>query len=353
MANRWMTAAAALIVAVPASSSAETLREQSRRTVDIPGVRQVVAMNARGRIEVRTSADGSLHLSALKIVRAAGERTARRLADDTVVELARDGSRYEIRVRYPHSSSHINLWQGVSELTIPRIEVRLSLEVPAGVAVELDGASADLEGDDMTAPLSLRSASGDASLRDCTGDLRVSTASGNVTIEGSREAVVNTVSGDIHVTATRGPLRLHSSSGDVSVGDLGDSLAVDTVSGDIVVANAPAGATLDTSSGGIALRHASGRVRAHTVSGDVKALLEHPLRGAEIVTSSGQIGVGLADAVACELDMHTTSGSLDIDVPCRTQTLTRQRVSAIIRQGTTPVLLRSVSGDISVSRGEP
>jgi DUF4097 and DUF4098 domain-containing protein YvlB len=241
----------------------------------------------------------------------------------------------------------------MGELTIPRIEVRLALEVPAGVAVELDGASADFDGEGLSAPLTLHSASGDADLRRCVGDVQISTASGDVTIEGSRAVSVTTVSGDVHVAMTRGPLRIHTSSGDVAIGDLSDSLAVETTSGDIEVGRAPAGATIATSSGGISVRHAAGRLRARSVSGDVKAVLEPPLRGAEIVTSSGEIGLGLEDTVGCALELRTSSGSLDIGVPCRTQTLTRQLVSAVVRQGTTPVMLRSVSGDITVTRGEP
>ena len=341
------------LLLVPALARAETLREQSKRTVEISGVTLVAVQNARGRIEVHAGQDRALHITALKIVRALGERTAQRLADETLVELAREGSRYEIHVRYPRTASKIDLWRGVNDLTIPRVEVRLTLDVPAGLAVELDGASADLQGEGMQGPLTLHSASGDADLHDCTGELRVGTASGDVTIDGSRAATVTTVSGDIHVTSTRGPLRLHTSSGDVAVGELDDSLAVETVSGDIEVARAPAGALLGTSSGQIRLKHVAGRLRARSVSGDVKALLIAPLRGAEIVTSSGEIGVGLEDAVGCALEMHTTSGSLDIGVPCRTQTLTRQMVSAVIRQGTAPVVLRSVSGDIAVTRGEP
>jgi DUF4097 and DUF4098 domain-containing protein YvlB len=345
--------ALALMVAWPVTARSETIREESQRSVEIPGISRILAQNSRGRIGVKVSPDRSLHISALKIVRATNEDAARRLADDTIVELNRAGSQYEIQVHYPHSSSHINLWENMGELTIPRIEVRLALEVPSGVAVELDGASADLDGEGLKAPLTLHSASGDADLHDCVGDIQISTASGDVTIEGSRMANVTTVSGDVHVSATRGPLRIRTSSGDVAIGDMGDSLAVETTSGDVTVAHAPSGATIATSSGGISLRHAAGRVRAHAVSGDVKAVLEPPLRGAEIVTSSGGIGVGLEDAVGCALELRTSSGSLDIGVPCRTQTLTRQLVSAVVRQGTTPVVLRSVSGDITVTRGEP
>jgi hypothetical protein len=343
----------ALLLAVPTAASAETLREQSRRSVEIPGISKVLAQNARGRVEVRPSRDRSLHVTALKIVRAADRRTARNLAADTIVELGRDGARYNIRVRYPRIHSRVSLWEGIGEMTIPRVEVRLALEIPSGVAIELNGSSADMLGESVGAPLTMKSASGDAEVRACTGQVQVSTASGDVVVEGSRKAWIHTVSGDIRVEKTRGPLRLQSTSGDVDVADLGDSLDIDTVSGDISVGNAPAGATLDTSSGGIDLHHASGRIHAKTVSGDVKAMLEHPLRGAEIATSTGEIGVGLAEAVGCTLEMRTSSGSIALEVPCKTQTLTRQVVTAVVRQGTAPVLLRSVSGNITVTRGEP
>src|SRR5262249_30813942 len=88
----------ALMVALPATARAETVREQSRRTVEIPGISRIVAQNSRGRIGVTASADRSLHITALKIVRASSEDAARRLADDTIVELRRDGSEYEIQV---------------------------------------------------------------------------------------------------------------------------------------------------------------------------------------------------------------------------------------------------------------
>ena len=116
MASRWLSLA--LILAIPASASAETLREQSQRSVEIPGITRVLAQNARGRIEVRSTSDRSLRVTALKIVRAMSNRAARRLADETVVELGREGSTYEIRVRYPHVSSHINLWQGMSDMSM-------------------------------------------------------------------------------------------------------------------------------------------------------------------------------------------------------------------------------------------
>lgn len=343
-----------LALTLPVAAGAETLREQSRGTVEIPGVSKVVASNARGRVEVRPSPDRSLRLIAVKTARAMEGSVARRLARETVVELAREGPRYLIKVRYPKSESvRINLWQGFTKMSVPRVEVRLSLEVPAGVAVELDGASADLFGENLSAPLTLKSASGDAGADGCTGDVLVSTASGDVTVSGARAAWVSTASGDVEIEASRGPVRVTTTSGDVQVAELSDSLRIETVSGDITVARAPAGVSVGTTSGEIRIRSASGRVRASSASGDIRAMLEPPLRSAEITTSSGEIGLGLAERVGCSIEMRTSSGSLDLSLPCRTRTITRQLVTAVVGNGVTPVQLRTASGDITVTRGEP
>jgi DUF4097 and DUF4098 domain-containing protein YvlB len=343
-----------LAVSIPVAAHAETLREQSHGTAELSGVSKVVAQNARGRIEVRPSPDRSLHLTAVKIVRAMEASVARRLADETRVELARQGPRYTIRVRYPGAQSvRINLWRGFNELTVPRVEVRLSLEVPAGVAVDLEGASADLFGENLAAPLTLKSASGDAGSEGCTGDVLATTASGDVTIAGARAAWVSTASGDVEIGGTRGPVRVTTSSGDVQIAEMSDSLRVETVSGDISVARAPAGASIGTTSGEIRVRRAAGRVHASSASGDIRVMLEPPLREAQITTSSGDVGLGLADHVGCSIEMRTSSGSLDLGLPCRTRTITRQLVTAVVGEGVAPVVLRTASGNITVTRGEP
>jgi hypothetical protein len=338
--------------AIPLTARGDVLREQSRQAIDIAGISTVVVHNGRGRIEARPSPDGRLHVTALKIVRTGDDAAARRLARKTVVELGRDGDRYTVRVRYPAGPSfRINLWEGFSDLDRPRVEVRLAIETPAGVSVELNGASADLFGERLTAPLTLHSASGDVTLESCTGELRVSTASGEISVSGARWADLGTASGDVEIEDARGPLRISTTSGDVSVGEIADSLTVQTSSGDVQVAKAPGGSRIGTSSGRVVVRHAAGGVRIRTSSGDVSATLETPLRSADVSTTSGEIRIALDDAVGCRIEMRTSSGGLDLDVPCHGQSVSRRLVTAVVRQGGPPVALRSVSGGIRVTRG--
>jgi DUF4097 and DUF4098 domain-containing protein YvlB len=130
-----------------------------------------------------------------------------------------------------------------------------------------------------------------------------------------------------------------------------DSIRVRTVGGDISLARAPRGLDLTTTSGQVEVGGVSGRVRMNSTSGDVEVRLAPPLTAAEIETSSGQLTVKLDPQVACALLATSSSGEIDFQLPVSARTLSRGRVSAVVRGGSAPVNLRSVSGDIKVTGG--
>jgi DUF4097 and DUF4098 domain-containing protein YvlB len=345
-------AVAALLAAPPAS--AETVRQQSRRAVDIGDASTVSVQNSRGQIEVRPSPDRQVHVTALKVIRAASSRLTDKLAAETQVELLRDGPRYRIRVDYPKGMSvRVNLWEGINEFSVPRVEMRLIVLVPAGVAIELEGASVDLSTEGLAGRQRLETASGDIAVESATGPVTVTTASGDVTVTEARALEISSVSGDVKIEQTRGPVSIGTSSGDVSVGGLTDSVEVRTVSGDVSVERAPAGARIRTSSGEIQLQQVSGRLYASTVSAEIHATLMGPVREARLESSSGDVTLALASSASCALEMSTSSGDIDVQVPSQTRTVSRRLVTAVVRQGTAPVRVQTVSGNITVTRGEP
>ena len=336
------------------TAGAETLREQSNRSVELPGVSTVVVQNSRGSIDLRPSPDGQLHLKALKTVKASDASVARRLAGETQVELQRDGGRYKIRVKYPQGMSvRVNLWEGFNEYTMPRSEMQLVVEVPSGVAVELTGASADLGSEAVPNPQRLETASGDIVVESPAGPVTIETASGDIHVNRGRTLEARSVSGDVRIQDMVGPLSIDTASGDVKVAGAGDSIRIETVSGDVVVERAPRGAWVSTASGEIELRHVSGRLFAESVSADIRATLAAPVRETRIESSSGDVNLGLPSNAACTIEMRTTSGELQVDVPSQTKTVSRRQVTAVVRGGTIPVRIETVSGSIVVSRGEP
>jgi DUF4097 and DUF4098 domain-containing protein YvlB len=92
-------------------------------------------------------------------------------------------------------------------------------------------------------------------------------------------------------------------------------------------------------------------VRVETSSGDVQVTLKSPLRQAEIETVSGDIELGLLGTVGCALDLRTSNGTLDVNVPLHVETVSRRMVVGTVGQGGSAVRLRSSSGDISVRSG--
>lgn len=353
--NRYLivVAVAGALGAGPALAATETYREQSELVVDAAGLHGLLVENPRGRVEVRPSGDGRLHLTALKIVRSPERSRAQALAREIRVETSTESGRFAVRVRYPQRQSvQLSFWDLLSVgVTLPRLEVRLALAVPGGMPVTLVSASGDLWTEGMSAPQSLRSASGDVTVRGARGPLEISSSSGDLVVEDVARLRVQTVSGDVRVTGVRGAVEIHATSGDLEIQDAADTLDLDTVSGDVVVGRAPRGLSVTTTSGDVQVEDAAGSVEIGTSSGDISLGLAQGLLRAEVTSVSGEITARLAPALGCALEVRTANGDLQVDAPLRVETMLRHVLIGQVHDGKVPVLLRSSSGDISVKSG--
>ena len=351
---KWGLFAAIAVVVLEAGSAGarETWREQSRLDLEPRDISGIEVHNARGRIEARPSADGRVHVTALKIVRARDRDISRRLARETLVETSRQGGRLVIRVRYPQRHSvRINFWDSFSDISIPRVEVRIALEIPSGLPLWLNETSGDVITENHDGRQVIKTTSGDVEVHGARGPLEVTSTSGDVSATGVERARVSTISGDVEIAGVRGALSASTSSGDVSVENARDSLTIRTTSGEVRTNGAVRGASVRTASGDIRIEGASGQVHLGSTSGEVVVGLRDPLARADVETASGDIVVELAGTLACTLDMRTSSGSIDVDLPVETRTVSRHAVTAVVRNGRTPVVLGSTSGNIQVRGG--
>jgi hypothetical protein len=353
---RHLVVALATLAILPGPSAAreDTLCEQSRLVVEARGLKSVRVENARGRVRVVPSPDGRLHITALKLTSGKSSPQAVELARDTRVETSTTGARYLVRVHYPQSHvvrvSFLRLLKG--ELSLPSVKVRLIIELPPGLALELESTSGDFETSDLTGPQDLRSTSGDIEVRGAGSPVSLVTTSGDVTASGLGGARVRSVSGGVAVDGARGPLEVRTTSGEIAVRGAADSVRVASVSGDIEVDGAPRGLEAGSTSGSVIVSgRVNGTARVRTTSGNVRLELGAAARRADVNTVSGEIAVRLAAGLACDLTLKSTSGSLDADVPIQIRTMTRRELSGAVSGGGIPVSLRSTSGDITVSGG--
>ena len=93
---RWFVVAALLLPVRAAHAEDEVWREQSQKTVEVRGFSTLQIDNARGRVDLVPSADGRLHITALKIVRSGRQERAQELASRIVVETGMSGDRYRV-----------------------------------------------------------------------------------------------------------------------------------------------------------------------------------------------------------------------------------------------------------------
>ncbi|MFI5370241.1 MAG: DUF4097 family beta strand repeat-containing protein [Candidatus Eisenbacteria bacterium] len=346
-----LTLAALAAGSTPLLADSSTWREQSEWVRDAHGVAMVSVDDARGEIHLAASPDDRIHLKALKVVRGGSLDDAKRIAGETVVELDESGGRLAIRVRYPHLHVSLNLWQNMSGERVPMDEVRLSIELPASLAVEATSASGDVTSESLAGSQRLHTASGDVTVSDASGPVTVSSASGDVSGQALAAARVNTASGDVSMDGVRGGIDIESTSGDVAVRGAVDSVRVRTVSGTVRIDDAPRGADVGSTSGEVTLGSAAGRVRVHTVSGDLEVRLRPGLRAADLGTQSGGLSVTLEPGLACSIDAGTSSGEIDLGGSSSVTRHGHGRAIATYGGGGAAVGLRTVSGDIRVVVG--
>jgi hypothetical protein len=348
---------AALILTIPVAVSpavaSETLREQSQRDLDAAGIESVTVENPRGTVHVSAGEPGRIRVTALKIARGNDRATAEDFARETRVTLSTEGGRCRIAVRYPQRRQvKVGLWEMMSgEFEFPGVEVRLTLTMPRNLPITLRSTSGDLFTREIAGRQDLDTTSGEIEVNVAGGPVHASTTSGDLRVSARGAARLRSVSGSVVADEVGGPLDAHTTSGELVVRVAGDSLALGTVSGDIRVDRAPRGIVASTTSGHIETRAAAGVVRLSTSSGDVDVRLVEPLGRVEVTSSSGDISAQLGEGVRCQVDLRTSNGTLDTTVPLEVRTMSRHRVAGSVRGGTTPVVLRSSSGDITLTGG--
>lgn len=344
----------AALAAAPGVAAAAVWREESDQTIPLEGLTALRVENARGEIDVRPGPAGSIRVSAVKTARSSTDDRARELASRITVETRRTADRFEIEVKYPQRSAVRIGWRDLfrGNIESPQAEVRLTLQIPPGLALALRSASADLSTLDLAGPLTIGSASGDVTVIGARGATEVSTASGDIDAKDVRRFSARTVSGSMRIENVTGALSARSTSGPITVRGAKDSVSVRSVSGNIDVDEAPRGITASSSSGSIGARGVARMASISAASGDVDLSLVAPLAGADVTTVSGRIVTRLAGDVGCRLDMRTSGGDLEVFVPLELKSVSRREIVGVVKRGKAPVVLQTSAGDIELSAEE-
>lgn len=147
---------------------------------------------------------------------------------------------------------------------------------------------------------------------------------------------IASVSGDITIKGATGRLKASSASGDI---------LVESFNGDVKASSA---------SGDLRLEDIQGSVKANSASGDVVASIESSNTSIECHSASGDVHVKVNGDLNGDVEMSTLSGSIKTDFPITIETKEygpgrsgRGRIGS----GVNRISLKSVSGDLSLTRG--
>jgi hypothetical protein len=169
---------------------------------------------------------------------------------------------------------------------------------------------------------------------------------------------INSTSGEVRLVGSLGMVRVHTASGDVTVGDT-DRLDVTTASGDVSCGDVAGEAHVASISGTCTLRNVHGKLDAALTSGALRIDLCDG--DVTIVSTSGDVRVGRC----CGNDIAVRSISGDVRVGLPTGIRVDADISTLSGRATLPdpaptgdhgdrrhvrLQLKTVSGDIRVER---
>jgi hypothetical protein len=199
----------------------------------------------------------------------------------------------------------------------------------------------------------LHTSGGDVHVGDLNGEVRAKTSGGDLDL-GRIAGVVDarTSGGDVKIAGAHSTVTLSTSGGDVSVGDAAANVSAKTSGGDIEVHRVAGNLAAHTSGGSITIDEAHGVIDASTSGGSIEAhMAQRPSGDSRLQTSGGGITLSIASSVAIDLDAHTSGGDIETDVPVTL--LGKQSDSTLegkLNGGGPRVVLRTSGGDIRLRR---
>jgi hypothetical protein len=267
--------------------------EVEEKRFEVSGMPKVRVSNVAGEIDVTVGVPGEVFVRARKRVDGWSEERARRLLENVEIRMELEGDQIVIEPRmFEQERGWQELFRG------GRVAVDFDLRVPREAQIE------------------------------------ARTVSGEISVTGTRGPIeVQSVSGEVNVTDVQGPMRLRTVSGDASVSSYSGQLEANSVSGEIQIERS--------------------RVRAAdivAVSGDVELDALYASAGpaeARLKTVSGDVELALGEADA-EIDFKTVSGDAEVDGPARVEKEGRRDRRIIVGAGGPHVRVKTVSGDLSI-----
>jgi hypothetical protein len=267
--------------------------------------------NVSGDTKIAVGDDGKIHVTARKRVRGTSEERAKRLLENVEVRMEQEGNDVLVKPHlYEQDRGWADLFRG------GRVAVDFEITVPKELRLEAHTVSGDVTLAGTRGPMDLQSVSGDLIIADAQGPLRLKTVSGDGELtEFAGQLAANTVSGDLTLTN----VRLHGSdivtvSGDVRVDgelDRDRDHRIKTISGDIDLHLTGRSYDVSFSSMSGDLENKMGGEISHDGKRAKRIVIGNGETKVSVKTMSGDLEIGASDGTAPAATAASTAEPAD------------------------------------------
>ncbi len=180
-----------------------------------------------------------------------------------------------------------------------------------------------------------------------------------ISVPAGAEVSASTVSGNVTMTGTAGPVQASTVSGDFTVNDVSGALRFKSVSGDLTAEGIAGDLRFKTVSGNLHARGALTGLDFESVSGDIAFSGNLSSDGTFAVhTHSGDARMTLPANIAASLDLSTFSGNVNSAFPLTLEPgnaggRRRRDIRTTINNGGARITFSTFSGNITIEKGAP
>lgn len=309
---------AVISAGAPPAPASESATFDKSFTVTSP-VRLEIS-NASGNIEIRGSADGTVHVHGKVTpggwsIFGGGAKNVDEVAANPPLE---------------QSGSTIRI--GKNSSWLKNVSIDYQVEVPHDTEIDSDVASGGITIDNVKGPVKAGSASGYVHV------YRV-----------ERDVTLNAASGSIDASTIGGYLRISTASGDATIADVKGELRVSEASGSIRIKRPGDRVDASTASGSIEVVDAENDIKVHAISGSIQ-VSGNPSANRlwELKTVSGSVELRVPKNASFLLSAESTSGDIRTSIPVILEEQSKHALRAHIGDSAGRVEVHTVSGSVSV-----
>ena len=290
------------------------------RSFSVMAPARVEVSNGSGNIEIRGSADGTVHVHG-KVTQGGwsifggGAKSVDEVAANPPLE--QNGNTIRIGKNSP--------W-------FKNVSIDYQIEVPHDTEIDSEVASGGITIDNVKGPVKASSASGYVHV------YRV-----------ERDATLNAASGSIDAATIGGFVRVSSASGDAAVADVKGELRVSAASGSIRIKRPADRVDASTASGSIEVEQATNDLKVHAISGSIQVSGNPSAnRYWDLKTVSGSVQLRVPQNASFLLSAESTSGDIRTSIPVILEEQSKHALRAHIGDSAGRVEVHTVSGSVSV-----